>query len=169
MSLKNIKLTPIIIAGLYRNSLLQKMNSPDLKLPEREPALKYLGGNLRKTVFLVSHLQCQYLPEHHLQFLIRILSACKMNLGDVAILNYSNSHPDITQLKKSLEPLRLILCGIEPASLNIPFEFPQFKLQEFDHCVYLSIPSFDNLNQENEEGKLLKTRLWGCLKEMFEV
>jgi hypothetical protein len=76
---------------------------------------------------------------------------------------------DINILIKQLQPKQVIMFGIEPTELKLPLSFPQFKLQEYALCTYLYVPSLDSLNNESEEGKLLKTKLWICLKSMFEV
>jgi len=137
---------------------------------DTEPAaVKFLGNNMRHIAIIVNQAADVFLPEKHLEFLSKILSACKLNIGDVAIVNEGYKFVDIATLKKELQPRSIILFGLEPTDLKLPLNFPHFKIQNYDEIVYLSVPALEALNVDNEEGKLLKTRLWVCLKTMFEV
>ena len=92
-----------------------------------------------------------------------------MNIGDVGIVNVGYKVVDMSTIKQELNPNNIILFGVEPTDLKLPLNFPHFKIQNYDDVAYLSVPPFEALNVENEEGKLLKTKLWVCLKTMFEV
>jgi len=48
-------------------------------------------------------------------------------------------------------------------------EFPVFKIQAYDQCTYLTAPSLEELVRPGDEGKLLKSKLWVCLKTLFEI
>jgi hypothetical protein len=176
MSLLNIVLPDLLITELYKKVHLISNESPTTVTPEiqdKEPGtIKFLGNNQKKITIVVRHPGDVFLPEKHLEFLIKILGACKLNIGDVAIVNEgfkSFKSIDINTIIKQLQPKQVIIFGIEPTELKLPLSFPQFKLQEYALCTYLYVPSLDNLNTETEEGKLLKTKLWVCLKSMFEV
>lgn len=174
MSFKNTIIPEILIADLYKNIfIINPVIDPKKKVDKAntadEKTIKYLGNNLKKTVIVVKEASNVFLPENHLEFLTKILAACKLNIGDVAIVNEASAFVDINLIKKHLEPGYIILFGIDPIDLKLPFNFPHFKIQNYADSAYLSVPALDNLNSETAEGKLLKTKLWVCLKNLFDV
>ena len=174
MSLQNTILPDILIADLYRNVLVippapRSNSNVEIAKEKEAQAIKFLGNNLKKIVIVVNQPTEVFLPEKHLEFLSKILVACKLNIGDVAIVNVGYKFVDIATIKQELKPNYVILFGLEPTDLKLPLNFPHFKIQNYDEVAYLSVPAFEALNVENEEGKLLKTKLWVCLKTMFEV
>lgn len=133
------------------------------------PAYKFLGNNRQHVTVIVRFAAEAFLPEHHLQMLTKVLGACKLNLGDVAIVNDATLKVDINALKAQLAPQRVLLFGIAPDETGLPLSFPYFKDQEYAGTTYLYTPPLDELNMDTEEGKLLKRRLWECLKKIFGV
>jgi hypothetical protein len=142
--------------------------------PAHQPApaspglYKFLGDNQKRTTILVDSPETAFLPDDQLAFLTKMLEACKMNIGDVAIVNQAVSRADITGLKR-LSPTRILLFGPAPADIGLPINFPFFKIQLYDQCSFLWVPSLAQLVQPGEESKLLKTKLWVCLKTLFEI
>ena len=110
-----------------------------------------------------------FLPEQNLAFLTKMLEACKLNMGDIAIVNQASSPVLITALKKQLDPHILILFGVAPTDIKLPIEFPRFKTQAYDGCTYIAAPSLDELDQNTQESKQLKGKLWTCFKQVFEL
>ncbi|NII28327.1 hypothetical protein HB364_24810 [Pseudoflavitalea sp. X16] len=133
------------------------------------PAYKFLGNNRQRVAVIVRFAGEAFLPEQHLQMLTKMLGACKLNLGDVAIVNDATLPVNMNTLKEQLSPQRVLLFGIAPDETGLPLNFPYFKDQEYAGTTYLYTPSLEELNQETEEGKLLKRRLWECLKKIFGV
>ncbi|MFT3822410.1 MAG: hypothetical protein QM731_00770 [Chitinophagaceae bacterium] len=132
-------------------------------------AYRFLGNHAKQVSIIVNCPGETYLPENHLQFLTKILGACRLNLGDVAIINNAALAVDINQLKQQINPKFALLMGIEPTSIGLPLSFPQFKEQEYAGTRYLFTVSLDELNQETASGKQLKGQLWACLKKMFDL
>jgi hypothetical protein len=133
------------------------------------PGYKVLGNNRRKIAILVDSPGVAFLPDDQLTFLTRMLEACKMNVGDVAIVNQANSPINSTALKQQLQPAVILLFGMEPTDIRLPMNFPPFKIQAYDACTYLCAPSLEELVKPGDESKLLKTKLWMCLKTLFEI
>ena len=193
MSLTNINLPGFVIADLYRNSLIQPEvgalpqraappvveQQPVAKAPveeavttqpvkKEEPvAYKILGNNKQQISVVVNCPNDVFVPEADLQFLTKMLGACKLNMADVAIVNYATAPIAIDKLKTQLQPRSLLLFGVEPGDIQLPINFPPFKEQPYAGTTYLFTPSLSQLNQETEEAKLLKRKLWDCLKRMF--
>lgn len=167
MSLNEIQLPAIVASGLYKNSLVTMNEGNETKEAAIEHAYKFLGRN-KKNIVLVAHSSdAVFVTEAHLTLLIRLLDACKINLEDVAILNNATEQIIITELKKQLSPKTLILFGVEPPAIKLPIHFPMFKLQEYGGCVYIYAPPLEELNQDTNDGKVLKSKLWVCLKKLF--
>lgn len=132
-------------------------------------AYKVLGNNRQHVAVIVRFPGEAFLPENHLQMLTKMIGACKLNLGDVAIVNDATQRIDINMLKDQLSPKRVLLFGVTPEETGLPLNFPAFKDQEYAGSTYLYTPSLDELNKETEEGKALKRKLWESLKKMFGV
>lgn len=133
------------------------------------PLYKFLGNNRQHVAVIVRFPGEAFLPENHLQMLTKMLGACKLNLGDVAIVNDATQKVDMNMLKEQLYPKRVLLFGVAPDETGLPLTFPTFKDQEYAGSTYLYTPSLDELNKETEEGKILKRKLWESLKKMFGV
>jgi hypothetical protein len=143
--------------------------APQPTTPETAAPYKTLGNHLRKITILVNAPGSPFLPDNQLSFLTKILEACRLNIGDVAIVNHASAPVNITALRAQLQPSVILLFGLEPTTIRLPINFPVFKLQPYDQCTYLSAPALDLLVQTSEESKLLKSKLWLCLKSLFEV
>ncbi len=134
---------------------------------ENEPApLKILGKNAKNILILVKNANCPYLPDQELNFLTSVLSACKLSLADIALVNALSI--DATQISEAVHQLgarHILAFEMEPLELGLPFHFPEFQVQEFDKRSYLHAPSLAQL----ESDLNLKKELWTSLKKMFNL
>ncbi len=184
MSINNIALSDLLVTEWYRPSMLVPGNKPaqpsapapaiTTPAPTETPAplsqdYKYLGKNNKKISILVDSPDSAFLPDDQLNFLSKILEACRMNLGDVAIVNHHTTPIAINTLRQQLQPQHIILFGIEPTAIRLPINFPEFRNQPYDQCTYLSAPPLKELVPNTADAKLLKSKLWVCLKTLFEV
>lgn len=187
MSLQNLELTPSVIAELYRDFLVDAGGSakpsPAVLMrpaapakepvvapaPAVEPAVKFLGGNKKRIAFIVSCATDVFLPDAHLDWLGKMLEACKLNLGDVAIVNVARAPLTIADIKNALHPNTVILLGTDPQSIQLPMNFPVFNPQPYDGMTFLNTPAPDQLNQPTSDAKLLKSKLWVCLQKLFNL
>lgn len=131
--------------------------------------IKFLGGNKKRIAFIVNCATDVYLPDAHLDWLKKMLEACHLNLGDVAIANIARNSFSINDIKQELFSTTVILLGTEPAAIQLPLNFPHFNLQQHDNIVFLATPSPDQLNRSTTEAKLLKSKLWVCLQKLFKL
>jgi hypothetical protein len=147
------------------------MAPPTAKTPEpSDPGpYKFLGNNRKHIAIIVHSPGTPFLPDNQLSFLTKILEACRMNIGDIAIVNAATTPVLIADLKQQLNPTAILLFGLEPVAIKLPINFPVFRLQPYDSCTYLSAPALSQLVQNSEESKLLKSKLWICLKTLFNV
>src|SRR6187549_818644 len=94
MSLNSIKFEPTDIAFIFKNSLVeinaeqQVLSKTKFETEQTVTGLKYLGENKKKTLVVVRNADAVYIPDKQLSFLTKLLSACNLNLADVAIFNF---------------------------------------------------------------------------------
>lgn len=161
MNLNNITLTPQLVADLYPASLIEELSFPD-----KQETLKFLGKNQKNILILVSKENVAFLEDDELNFLSSVLAACKLSLADTAIVNHNTRKPlNYRELTNQLKSKTVLLFDVEAQTIDLPFNFPHFQLQQFDQCTYLSAPALKNI----ELDKALKTQLWNCLKNIFRL
>ena len=172
MSLKNLQLPVSILADLYTNQLVESTSQKSDKSVTKtnsSSVLPSLGGNAKRIAIIVFEASQTFMKDNDLEWLQKMLIACKLSLGDVAIVNTHSKNFSIASIKQQLKPEKIILLGPSPTDLQLPLNFPQFKIQEHDNCSYLYAPSPKELNQESKESKVLKSKLWVSLQQLFEV
>ena len=174
MSLNNLILPDIIIAALFKNNLLAVDDQPVGAVYEREEvqasnSIPYLGEYLKRTVVFVNYPQEVYLPEAPLHFLASILKACNLTIADIAIINLAKITCSMELLQEQFSPAKLIFFNTSPADIFMNCSLPEFSIKNHQHLSLLKAPALDRLNQQNEDGKLLKSKLWFCLKDFFSV
>ena len=163
MSLNSIELKPLHLTQLFHKVLLEPLEKK--AVPETQN-LKYLGKNARNILILVKEEDYPYLSDHHLQLLTAILTACKLSLADVAIVNtLSMDREAVHSTMDQLHAKNIIAFGMEPASLGLPMNFPAFQLQSYESRYFIHSPELAALDQDKE----LKMQLWNSLKNMFRL
>jgi hypothetical protein len=177
MSINHIELPASVVVGLYQSSLIdsgntmvnktiaEKVLEPDTGLATGS-VWKCLGSNLKNILIIVKSTEAVHLPDNELTFLTGILGACKLTLADVAIVNINNhlevSYKEFTSFFKSKI---VFLFDIEPASFGLPMSFPHYQVQDFAGNSFLYSPALKEL----ENDKVEKTKLWVCLKKLFNL
>jgi hypothetical protein len=168
MSLDNIQLSAGAIQDLYKRSLVLSANTPEKKVETPSSAVSFnvLGNNQQKILILVDNNETLYLPDEQLNFLMGILTACKLTMQDVAILNTKkNSNLSYLNLATVLKSSKVILFGVETSIIELPLQFPTYQIQAYNNQTYLSAPSLTVLQNDKAE----KTKLWLCLKQVFSL
>ena len=161
MSLNNIQLQPQLMADLYKHSLLQ---SSTTSVPD-SPIVKYLGKNQKNIMVIVQQPSVPFLKDEELSFLTSVLSACKLSIADIAILNCNGIPVESLEMAIEADAKTVILFGIDPLSIGLPINFPFFQLQQFNKRMYLYSPSLEEI----ENDKALKIKLWNALKNLFGI
>lgn len=166
MSLDNIQLPTFLIGELYKNSLVEADNQ-QLKQPLLKPdELIFLGKNQKNILLLVKEENATYLPDADLDFLIGILTACKLSLSDTVLINiYYNKQVNYKILLEKFKPEIILFFGVTPSELEFPLQFPHYQLQKYNNQTYLSSPALNELATDKE----LKTKLWGSLRKLFSI
>lgn len=166
MSLDNIQFPAVVMQNLYSKSLFDlKTGNPDLALP-KSGIVSYLGNNQGRIVIIVTSAEAIYLPDEDLKFLLGILSACKLSMKDIALINFSKNPSLLYEgLTEQLNAEKIFLFGVDPELLGLPLQFPHYQIQQFNNQVYLSSVSLTELQNDKAE----KTKLWNCLKKIFSI
>lgn len=174
MNLEYIQLPDFLIADLYKSNLVivndeKKTEKTPIPVEKNVNREWYLGSNLRKITILVREKEAVYLHDDALQFLSSILGACKLNLGDVAIINYENESVNYSYIKEKLTPQFILLFNVTSKEIQIPFTVPHYQVQSHDHCQFLLAPDLPSMLGNSQEAKLEKSKLWLSLKKMFSI
>lgn len=167
MSLNTINLSKNDLALLYKKSLVE-INSENSKQKAKSVStnLKFLGENKKKVLIVVMSPEVVHIPDKQLAFLTKLLSACNLNLGDVAIINFHHYQAsDYNDILNYFQPKAILLFGISPADFGMPILFPEFQVQNYKNAAYVFSPSLDTI----EPDKAIKTKLWVSLKKIFSV
>ena len=131
--------------------------------------LSYLGNNKRNISIIVKDADAIHLQDEQLDILSAILSACKLNLADVAIINTHQQTVNDARLREQLNPSAVLLFGVETTNIELPFSIPDYKVQPFNNCAYLQSAPLEKMKGNSNDAKLEKSKLWVCLKNLFSV
>ncbi|MES1216869.1 MAG: hypothetical protein ABUT20_15240 [Bacteroidota bacterium] len=178
MKLNAIKLEASVISDLYKKNLVEpkstglkeKQSTPQTVVADTpkkaESDMHFLGENKKNIMVLINYKTVNIIPDEELQFLTNMLSACKLNLADVAIINLDKiTNPTYKQITSKVAGNTTLLFGISPSMLELPVDFPHFQVQSFNNSTFLYTPSLEDI----KEDKVLKSKLWVCLRKIFNL
>ena len=164
MSLDNFQLPPHLLSELYKNSLVvlddKQINTKSLK----EENLVFLGDNEKNILILVEDEKALHINDDDLGFLTGILSACKLTLADIALLNMiRKKNNQLIKVIEDCKPLVLINFNVKINELGL--DQNKYQVIKKDNIQILSAGSLNQISNNIEEKK----KLWGCLKTIFSV
>ncbi len=170
MTLDNIQLPPFIVARLFKDSLVvlnteqSKTIAPSgtVTTGEQQP-ITSLGQNGQRILILVHDTDALYLQDSRLDFLLGILSACRLTMADVSLVNMANNNATWLQLTATFQSEKIFLFGVDPSVIAMPISFPWYQVQRYNNQVYLNAPTLSEL----ENDRMEKSKLWTCLKQIF--
>lgn len=166
MSLDNIQLQGTILQSLYSKCLYDLDSDKSVLSAIQTTGISFLGNNQKKITIVVNCETAIYLTDEELNFLMGILTACKLSMADVALVNLTKN-PGVTYaaISGQLNAEKVFLFGPDVAVLELPLQFPHYQVQPFNNQVYLSAVSLKELQANKEE----KMKLWNCLKKIFSI
>ncbi|MBA4196632.1 MAG: hypothetical protein C0459_03665 [Chitinophaga sp.] len=174
--LQNIILPNAAIVDLYNKHLVviegvEKVEKKVAKQPaaKQNNELIFLGDNKKNIAIAVNDETATYLRDEWLQLLTNMLTACKLNIGDVAIINMHKQPTDFIQLKEKINPSFCLLFGVKTNALDLPFVMPDYQIQKHNNCSFITAPSFAAMEGNSQEAKIEKSKLWVCLKQLFNI
>ncbi len=179
-----MKLPAFLIKDLYEKTLVNIPVNTEQKTKNKveknatvtrsedvteKPIIKYLGENKKNILIIVEQQAVIYLNEEDLIFLTNILKACKLNLADIALLNFSNQPITYNNLQDELEPVTILLFGLAPKAIKLPFDIPAFQIKKHGDCKIMTAPPLIELNLSTDASKILKSKLWVSLQALFTI
>ena len=166
MSLDNIQFPSAMLQSLYSKSLYDLRSDKPVTDNIQSGSIAFLGSNQKKIALVVNAETSIYLPDDELNFLLGILTACKLSMADIALINVSKN-PDLnyTTITEMLKSEKIFLFGLDVESLELPLQFPHYQIQKYSNQLYLSSVSLSDLQKDKEE----KMKLWNCLKNIFSL
>ena len=158
------KVEPIMVPNAV------SIDPPAFSGPLKErPEKWYLGNNGKNIVILVQEREAAFLNEESLDFLTKILGACKLNMGDVAVINVARYLANFTEIKQELNPSSCLLFDVNAAMVKLPFTVPHYQVQQYGGCKFLMAPALLKYYGDGGDAKLEKTKLWVSLKSLFNL
>ncbi len=171
MSTEKIQLPDFVIANLYTDNLVLGADV-QLKQLQTEPIVVkqwYLGNNGKHILVIIKEPGVVFINDKHLQFLSNILNACKLNLGDISLVNLANYPMSYAALKEKLHPKFVLVFDLETKEIALPFTIPNFQVQQHDNCKFLFSTSLTKMDGDGQEEKIEKSKLWMSLKNLFQL
>ncbi len=173
MSLNDIQLPAEAIRELYRDNLVgagepsKNKNSTKKELGAEASGFKFLGKNLAGVAIIVEKPGIGFLPDDELNLLSKMLSACGLNLADVAIVNLAQQGTTLSTVEEKLAPSRLIILGVTETEKLSPLQPAAYQLQQYQSMTCFFAPGLQEMLGEKPSARSIKTSLWGALKQMF--
>ena len=165
-----IQLPGFVLADLYKNSLViadNVMPTRHTAKPEAAPAV-YLGGNDKRIAILVDDKENRFTDEESLQLLVNMLNALKLSLDDVAVMNVHHTPFTYKEIAEQFGVRVYLLFDVSTQQIQLPFQMPDYKVQAFGDFKFLCAASLHKMKGDSKEAKVEKTKLWMCLKSLFE-
>ncbi len=159
MSFKDLQINPLLITQLYRNVLIEIPDKKNFNGPD----IPFLGNNQKKILIVVNEPNANFINDSDLQLLTGILNACKLTLADIAIINIYRKGINYSDITEELEPVVILLFGVELKRLEFPLHFPDFQVQKYNDQKFLAAPSLQTLAADVPAKKLL----WSNLQNIF--
>jgi hypothetical protein len=133
-------------------------------VPPTETTWKFLGKNARQVLIVVDYQSALHIPDEDLGFLTQLLTACKLSLGDITLVNFLHYRQTAYQdVLEKFNSRQVILFGVDPLQWGLPINFPQFQQQAFAGRQFLHAPPLATIKAD----KLIKTKLWVALQPFF--
>ncbi|MDQ2721526.1 MAG: hypothetical protein M3Z26_17450 [Bacteroidota bacterium] len=171
MSLDNIQINSYLCEKMYSKSLVgiaKKESSDDHKHTieknsQEKIKINSLGENEGNILFVVNS-QSTFLDDGEMKLLMGLLSACKISMQGIALVNYAqNSETNYKELVEQFKPEKVMIFGISASDLDLPFTIPFFQIQKFQDQLYMISPALSEFIDNIE----LKKELWNSLKKIF--
>jgi hypothetical protein len=133
-----------------------------------KPAIRYLGGFKQKVSVVISDKAHEHINNADLEFLKKMMAACKLTIDDMAIINVENNQPAAKQLWQLMPAKAVLMFDVATDSIGIPFYQPDFKVQNWDSAKFMNAPSLATFRgPDTHELKTLKRELWEGLQKIF--
>ena len=162
MSLHKIQFSDYLCQHLYAKNLIQTSlisNNGNSKIK-----ISSLGGNQKKTLFLVNNSATKFLDDEEMVLLTNLTTACKLSMEDIALVNYFNcDNKNYKYLIDYFQAEKILMFGIPLTEMDIPFIIPDFQIQSYSGKLFMAVPALNEFINNQD----LKKDLWKCLQKIF--
>jgi hypothetical protein len=160
MSLEKFQINKFFINELYNKNVIYLEQNKTAK--NESYSICFSGGNLKNFAIIYQSSNKESLSAEAFEMLTKLISACKLTMQDIALIDLKeNEFLTHELLKSELQAKLVLLFGVDTMTIDLPFMIPKYKSQEFNDTVFILA---DNINKmpHDKESKIL---LWNCLKE----
>ena len=166
MTIDNIHLSDYLCTNLFKNNLIGRDEVEKTSGKTEKTKIQHLGLNQKRILFLVNNTENKYLEDDEMEMLTNLLTACKLSVADIALVNYAHCAPvTYDELVAEFKSEKLLIFGISTSDLKLPFNVPDFQIQKFQQQTYLFNPSMSAILNDVD----LKKNLWNSLKKLFSI
>jgi hypothetical protein len=177
MGINQIRLSAESIAALYPEALVAEKDTDQpvnnfktgLTQNKKDPGYSWLGKNLLSICFLVNYPDVDFIPDDQLVFLQKILTACKISLNDIALINTNRAPVEWQVLKTSFQPGIVFFWGDPPVITGLKQNFPDMTISTWENIQILPVMQSELMSRDNPRGLDLKRNLWISLKKLFNL
>lgn len=177
MNFNQNQLPNFVLTNLYTNSLViineqveeKQSDTVSINEPLKQNPIAFLGENKKQIVLLVNEENAVFITDEQYSFMSNLLTACKLNMADVALINLYNINITYHQLQQQFTAKNVVLFNISTSQIQLPFSIPHYQLQDYAGCKFMVANSINDFMQTTQQAKLLKSKLWVCLKNMFNI
>lgn len=180
----DIQLPGFVVAELYKDNLVIVPETKDNIIAVENPAKDkkinpiktgvsfqdkkfWLGDNKKLVAVIAEDHSNVFLADNALQFLTNVLAACKLNLGDVAIVNIANTHLSFEEITSRLDSRYVLLFGVDAGKISLGENTELFVNTTINNIHTIAAPPLEAMILQTPDAKTLKARLWNGLKKMF--
>ena len=163
MSLDTIQLSKNTLQILFPKSLVEVAPAGRSVDSGIQNKIESLGGNKKNILIRASDSHNKFLPDEQMDLLSNLITACKLTMADIALVNYYNCSFNYIQLLEHFQSKKILMFGIETSALQLPFTIPHFQIQPFQEQLFITAPPFGQFSNNKD----LKKELWTCLQKLF--
>lgn len=177
MNFNQNQLPNFVLTNLYTNALVIINEQVDEKQtatvsidePLEQNSISFLGENKKQIVILVNEENAVFITDEQYNFLSNLLTACKLNMADVALINLYKSNIHYRKIQQQFAAKNVVLFNVTTSQIQLPFTIPHYQLQDYGGCKFIVANSLNDFMKTTQEAKLLKSKLWVCLRNMFNI
>lgn len=163
MDFNHLQLTDQQIEELYSSHLVitEPTAATQPVVKAKTSTVGITGKNGKQFVWVVNEPDYPFLSDEDFQFLSEVISACKMNMDDISLVNIAQNNLAFDDLYKQLQPKILITSFLDQNWLPVSAESYTLK-QQPAYQLYCTEALYIIRND-----KAKKSKLWLALKQML--
>lgn len=148
---------------------VQNETDKDNSLINDSRQIKYLGEHLKQVTIIVKDELAVYLNENDLTLLSSILSACKLTLADIALINVAQQKLSLHEILNVLPSKLVMIFDVSSTTLKIKLPTTLYKSIQLGDTYLLFSNSLSLMQGGDQSAKLEKGKLWAILKSLFQL